>query len=196
MKKAGFTLVELIVVVSFFLIFMVISSDFIIRGLRSSTFGYQQDAAVQNARKVINQIIAETREAARSDRGDYLLDTAGEQQLIFYSNIDSDYLTEKIKYYLAGGILYKGITKPAGDPIDYSLDNETVSQVAEYINNQAQPVFTYYDTNNNLIADPVADKNKIRLIHIFLKINVNPQIAPQDYLVDMDVQIRNLKDNL
>ncbi len=195
-KQSGFTLLEIIVVISIFLILAIISSDYIIQGFRSTVFGYEQDEAVQNGRKVINSLIKEIREAAQSDRGDYLLDAVEEQNFSFYSNIDADGNMEKVRYFIDNGVLKRGVIEPAGDPLEYLPANETVSEIARYINNQAEPMFAYYDTDYNLIANPSANKQNIRLVKIFLKINVTPERAPNDYIISMDIQIRNLKDNL
>lgn len=195
-RKNGFTLLEITVAMSIFIIFMILSTDYIIKGFRYTLFNSEQNEATQNAKKIMNIMIKEIREAAQSDRGDYLLDAVEEQSFSFYSNIDDNANTEKIRYFLDSGIFKKGIIEPTGDPLEYLAINETISNVAQHINNQTETIFTYYDTDYNLIADPSANKNNIRLIHISLKINVTPEIAPNDYYVNMDIQIRNLKDNL
>jgi len=192
----GFTLLEIAVVVAIFIALSIVGADFVISGLKANIFGYEQDAAVSNARKAINVINQEIREAAQSDRGDYLLDTVATNTLTFFSNIDTDVNAEKIRYFLDGTSLKKGVIHPTGTPLEYQSANEVVTKVADYINNQSLAAFTYFDTNNNQITNPTTYKKNIRLIHITLKINVTPNRAPIDYIVDTDVQIRNLKDNL
>ena len=195
-QNSGFTLLEIIVVLAIFIILALISSDYITQGLRSITFGYEQDTAVQNARRVMNQIIEEIREASQSDLGDYLLATVEPQNFSFYSNIDDDLNVEKVRYFLDGGVFKKGLIEPSGSPLEYLAGDEVVAEVAQDVNNQSEPIFRYYDTDNNIIADPPANIGGIRLINISLKINVTPEKAPQDYYVNADIQIRNLKDNL
>ena len=195
-QNAGFTLLEIIVVMAIFTVLTLISSDYIIQGFRSITFGYEQNIAVENARKVINQMIEEIREASQSDLGSYLLSAVEPQNFSFYSNIDSDADTEKVRYFLDNNIFKKGVIEPAGSPLEYLAGSEVVTEVAQYINNQSDPIFNYYDTNNQLIADPPANISDIRLVNISLKINVTPATAPQDYYVNANIQIRNLKDNL
>lgn len=192
----GFTLLEITVVIAIFIALSIVGADFVISGLKANIFGYEQDTAVSNARKVINVINQEIRETAQSDRGDYLLDTVATNTLTFFSNIDSDSNTEKIRYFLDGTSLKKGVIHPTGTPLEYQGANEIVTKVADYINNQSLAVFTYFDTNNNQISNPTTYKKNIRLIHLMLKINVTPNRAPIDYIVNTDVQIRNLKDNL
>jgi prepilin-type N-terminal cleavage/methylation domain-containing protein len=195
-NKQGFTLLEITVVIAIFISLSIVAADFIIGGFKGNIFGYEQDAAVANARKATNAMNKEIREAAQSVRGDYLLDTVQNQTFTFYSNIDSDADTEKIRYFLDGTALKKGIIHPTGTPMEYQGASESVVKIADYINNQAMAVFTYFDKNNNQISDPTTYKKNIRLVHIMLKINVTPERAPTDYIVDTDIQIRNLKDNL
>ena len=195
-QNTGYTLMEIVVVLAIFIILALLSAAFIIQGFRSTTFGYEQNTAVQNAKKIINAMIQELREARRSDAGDYLLDIVEEQNFSFYSDIDSDENIEKVRYYIDGDTFKKGLIEPTGDPLEYLVSNEIIIEIAQYINNQAETAFTYYDTNNNLIADPAADKDDIRLVKVYLKINVTPEKAPNDYIVEMDIHIRNLKDNL
>lgn len=195
MRKQGFTLIEIIVVIMLLGLAVTLFTNFVVQGYKANLFGKEQDLAVQNGRKAAEEVAKEIREAVQSEKGDYILDIVEEQNLSFYSNIDNDADIEKVRYFLDNGIFKKGIIKPSGDPITYT-GTESITDVSQYVNNQTEAIFTYYDTNNNIIADPTANKNDIRLIHISLKINVNPDITPQDYYVEMDAQIRNLKDNL
>lgn len=194
--ESGFTLVEILVVMSIFVFLMVTATDFIIEGIQSSTFGHEQDTAVSNARKSLDPLAKEIREATPAANGNYSFASTTGQVLSFYADVDSDAGAEKIRYYLMGSNLYRGVTKATGSPLTYPAAAEISNKIVDYINNQTDPIFTYFDTYNNLIPNPTASTSAIRMIHIRLKINVTPAIAPGDYVVDTDVQIRNLKDNL
>ncbi len=195
-NNQGFTLMETMVYVLIFVLFIIVAANFVIFGFRSTNFGFEQDSAVQQARQVIKYFSKEVRDAYQAETGDYLLDVVNPQELSFYCDYDGDGRIEKIRYFLDNTVLKKGVIEPSGDPVEYNASAETISEIARYINNQTEPIFTYYDTDNNLIADPPGHKTAIRLIHMSLKINVTPQRAPNDYYVEADVQIRNLKDNL
>lgn len=196
LNKKGYTLLEITVVMAIFVTLSIVAYDFVISGLKAGIFGYEQDTAITNARKVINSINKEIRGTEQSDRGDYLLDTVATNTLIFFSNIDAQTDIEKISYFTDGSNFMKVIIKPTGTPLEYSNANAVTSTVANYVNNKASAVFTYYDTNNNIISNPTDNKRHIRLIHVYLRINVTPDRAPKDYDIDSDIQIRNLKDNL
>ncbi len=195
LPSKGFTLIEVLFVLSLIVILVYLGGVFIIQGFKTTTFSTDQETAINNARETTPQITKEIREASFSEKGDYLLDIVEPQQISFYSDIDNDGQTEKIRYFLDGTILKKGVIEPTGTPPDYPPSQEQISSVAKFINNQSNPIFTYYDKDNNQISDPQTNKGDIRLIHISLKINVNPNIAPQDYFLEMSAQIRNLKDN-
>lgn len=196
LNKKGYTLLEITIVMAIFVTLSIVAYDFVISGLKAGIFGYEQDTAITNARRVINSINKQIRGTEQSDRGDYLLDTVATNTLTFFSNIDTQSDIEKISYFIDGLNFKKVIIKPTGTPLEYSNANAVTSTVASYVNNKSVPVFTYYDTNNNIISDPTVNKRHIRLIHIYLRINITPDRAPKDYDIDSDVQIRNLKDNL
>ncbi|PLX21163.1 hypothetical protein C0584_03390 [Candidatus Parcubacteria bacterium] len=195
-NKNGFTLIELLVYVLIFSILAFLSSEFIVKGFRTTTYGIEQDEATRTARRVVDTMILEIREAQGSSQGDYLLQDVSPQSLSFFSDVDSDNEIEKVRYFIDGDLLKRSIIQPTGNPLEYLVDDEITETVAEHINNQALDAFTYFDTNQTIIVNPGGDRDKIRLINVNLLVNVTPEIMPADYILDMDIHIRNLKDNL
>lgn len=199
MKKKnlkGFTLLEITVVISIFIIFMIASYDFILQGFKNNMIGNDQEEAVSNARKASDVVVKELRTAKKSDLGDYLFDSVATNSIRFYSDIDHDNSTEKVRYFLDGAVFKKGVIKPTGTPLQYLESEERVETLASHINNKSLNIFSYYDTYNNLIASSTINLGLIRLVKMSLKINVTPETAPADYFVDSNIEIRNLKDNL
>lgn len=194
-NQNGFTLLEILVSVAIFVTLVSVATTFFINGYKISNFGSELDLQAKHARDSLEILTKEIREAATSDRGDYLIEDAQAQNLTFYSDIDGDNSTERIRYFLNGTDLNKGVIDPNGTPAQYLVSNEVVTTIASYLNNGATAIFTYFDGNNNQLALPV-DKNRIRLVHIYLKVDIIPGKSPQSYDSETDVQIRNLKDNL
>lgn len=190
-KQNAFTLLETIVVMAIMSILMIATSDYIGNGFRSIQFGSEQGEAVSNARKAITNISKDVREAARSERGDYPLDTIEEQNFIWYGDINNDGSAEKIKYLLDGSNLIRVVTPP-GISNNYDPSNQSTTTIAQYVNNQGEAIFTYYNSSNN----ETGIINDVRMVNIVLKMNVTPEIAPKDYYIETDIQLRNLKDNL
>lgn len=194
-KQNGFTLLEVIVALGIFTALVSIVTIFFIQGYRINNFSSELDLQVKHARDGLEIITKEIREASDSDRGDYLIEDVQNQSLVFYSDIDGDGSSEKVRYFLTGNNLTKGVIDPTGSPPQYSQANEVLTTIASYINNQTTAIFTYFDSNNNQLTAPI-NKNRIRLIHIYLKTDIDPGKSPQQYDLETDIQIRNLKDNL
>lgn len=194
-NQNGFTLLEILISVAIFVSLVSVATTFFINGYKISNFGSELDLQVKHARDSLEVLTKEIREAATSDRGDYLIEDAQAQNLTFYSDIDGDNSAERIRYFLNGTDLNRGVIDPSGTPAQYLVSNEVVTTIAPYLNNGATAIFTYFDGDNNQLALPV-DKNKIRLIHVYSKVDIMPGRSPQSYDLETDVQIRNLKDNL
>jgi prepilin-type N-terminal cleavage/methylation domain-containing protein len=186
----GFTLIEVLIAMAILGFLATTSGNFIITTFRAMRYGSEFDDAVVNARKAAEDISRELRGLNNSDRGDYPIALAGPQDLIFYSDLDYDGDFDRIRYYISNRILYKTMIEP-GAARDYPGAGETI-MIANFVNNLAQDVFTYYDGS---VAE-TADINTIRLIRIHLLFNVTPGVAPDDILVETDVNLRNLKSNL
>lgn len=181
---------EISITAAIFLTVVLLAGDFIIKGFRSTTFGSEQETAIQNARRGMEIMTKEIRGTNNSERGDYPLSTIENNDLVYYSDINDDGQMERVRYFLDDTLLKKITTAP-GPADDYNMPSATTT-IAEYVNNQAEAIFTYYDNN----YAETEDLDSVRLINIKLKINVTPERAPNDYYVETDIHLRNLKDNL
>ncbi|MFA6254731.1 MAG: prepilin-type N-terminal cleavage/methylation domain-containing protein [Patescibacteria group bacterium] len=199
-QSHGFTLIEAMVTIGIFLVSLSAVTLFVTQGFKVNRFAIQQSDAINYARKGIDIMIKEIREASPAENGSYPIVTAQNQTLTFYSDIDQDELVERVRYFLDGVNLKKAVSKPSGFPPVYSIE-EQISTLSEYVRNDTDPIFYYYnkdfptDTENNPLPQPIAI-NEVRLIRIFLKINVDPAYAPADFVLISNSQLRNLKDNL
>ncbi len=189
-QNKGFTLIEVLVVISIMLIATYISMDYLSLAFKTVRFSDEQSTAVQVARNTMEIIVKEIRGANTSEQGDYTLAAINDDDLAFYSDVDNDDVFEKVRYLVSSTTLLRIITEP-GPSNDYSIEGAT-STIAQYLNNGEDAIFEYYDENNT----ETAAINTVRLIRIILKINVTPTIAPNDIFVISDVNLRNLKDNL
>lgn len=189
-NNKGFTLIELLVAISITTLLVFMVSDYIIVSFRSTTFNDEQQSAITSARKALSILKKEVRGANSSEQGDYPLNNTDEDSFVFFSDVDNDDVMEKVLYFVENSELLKVVTEVDG------TNNYTISQastsIAHYVNNQEEPIFKYYDGNQN----ETSVINEIRLIKFILKINVTPWRAPNDYYVETSVNIRNLKDNL
>lgn len=90
--------------------------------------------------------------------------------------------------------LKRGVINPTGYPIEYPSDQEEISVLSQHVRNQL-PIFRYFDGEGNELSVP-ARLEQTKLIRVYLVINVDPNRAPQDFELESNVQIRNLKTNL
>ncbi len=197
----GFSLIETLV---FVLVFSLASGaiiSFVYYVYRGLDYDFQQSQAIRNARQGVETMVQEIREAQAGDDGSYILEKADDQEFIFYSDIDKDTQVERVRYFLEDSIFKKGIVEPSGVPPVYNPETETVSILSSYVRNEDLSVFTYYngdwpgDEINNPLPTPTRLK-ETKLIHVYLKINIDPSRAPVDFELESDAQIRNLKNNL
>ena len=198
----AFTLVELLVAIGIFVMITSIVAEYIFRSYEVNRFSLEMSDAIEYAKKGVEIMVKEVREASYGDNGDYPIAQADSQSITFYTDIDSDSEIEKVRYFLSGVNLIKGITEPtSGLPVQYLSANEATSTISQYIRNNTDPIFYYYngdyptDTINNPLPSPVTI-NSVRLIRLFLKINIDPAKAPGDFDLEEFVNLRNLKDNL
>jgi len=199
--KNGFSLIEGIFMIAIFALAMALLISFVIYVYRAYGYNFEQIAAINEARKGIETMVREIREARYGDDGSYPLEEAGNFQFIFYSDIDKDAYIERVRYFLDGTSFKKGVVKPSGDPPQYVLTNEVVDVLSAYVRNGTTPVFTYYngDWPTDTVNNPLPTLTRLtdtKLMHVYLKINVDPNRPPDNFELESDVQIRNLKTNL
>ncbi len=179
-----------------FTMIMGVISAFIVMGYRTQSYTWQQSLAIDEARKGIETMVKEIREARPGDDGSYILQKADNYEFIFYSDIDKDAATERVRYFIQGTDFKKGVINPStSSPIIYPLDKEEIFTLSQYARNQP-PIFHYYDGDGNEITQLPARLKDTKLMKVYLVINVNPNRPPQDFILESAVQIRNLKENL
>ena len=111
----GMTLAEIVIAVGIF------AAIAIVLGL------FQRDVFVLNssirdsldaqleARALLRRFTAEVREASPSDLGSFALAETGTSSFAFYTDADDDGVRERVRYFLSGTDLRKGIVVPSGN---------------------------------------------------------------------------------
>ncbi len=199
-KNRGFTLIETLISISIFVIIMVGVSTFARNIYYYNNVFSNGLTSYDDARKVLQPIASEIRSASPSSLGSYPIEKTGDTEFIFYTDIDNNGSKERIRYFLLGNILKRGVTVPSGSPLQYLSANETITDIIKGIRNiPTNPVFIYFDTNYNGTSQPLLQPISImnvRLVKINLSIDEDPSRPPSAISVSTQVSIRNLKDNL
>ncbi len=197
--SAGFTLLEILISLAIFTLIIGVVGLF-----ARDTFYYKNVffnglTTYDDARKVLQPMAGEIRSTTPSSLGAYPLDTVADNTFTFYTDTNGDGLKEKIRYFLSGTILKKGVITPTGTPLVYVAANEVVTNLVGNVQNGTTPVFAYYDVNytgeSNPMDQPV-DISLVRMIKITLLVDIGSSSTPQLVAVTTQVSLRNLKDNL
>ncbi len=101
-KKIGFTLVEMLIAVFVFTLLMAGMAAIIVHLYQAHAFSWQQAQAIDEAQRGVKAMIREIREATVGADGSYPIIKADDSELIFFSDIDNDGLTERVRYFLGG----------------------------------------------------------------------------------------------
>lgn len=193
----GFTLIEVLVAAA---VLILLAAGFL--GLQyimsqNQVSAWNSYLSIEHANTAVSQITRELRDATQSGSGAYPLESASDQEIIFYTDVDFDMQVERVRYTLDGSNLIKGVIEPQGEPVIYPIDSEKERVVSEIVRNGSEPVFYYYnknwpsDTTNNplILADRISDTVQVKIILIT---NPKPLQDEFDYTLESDVKIRML----
>jgi len=200
-KQSGFTLIETVLTIFIFGILMA-GTTLMIRDIFKVS--EQQTGILSNTTEatiISNNFANEIRNAAYGAGGAYPINQATDNQIIFFSTaLRANGTVSKIRYYISGNTLYKGITNPGGSPLSYNGQTETITALSTQMSMGANPLFYYYDGtyngSGNALSNPV-NINAVRFVKINLIIlkNITPN-SSGTFTVSAGANIRNLKTNL
>lgn len=198
-NNRGFSMLEMIVVLGLFIIFSGVIAELLIWGNHGKDVIFEQLNKQNDGRIATQDFLNDLRRSSYSSIGAYPIEVATANQIVFYSNIDADSWKEKIRYFVSGTTLKRGVTKPSGTPLSYNSAAEAVNEVAHDLNNTTT-LFYYYDqsydgvSNTSSMSFPI-DISKIRMIGIKLWLDLRPNVSPAPLYIEGKTEIRNLKSN-
>lgn len=96
----SFTLIETLVTIVIFALIMGVVGGVIVMLYRTHGYTQQQSVAINEARRGVEIMVREIREARPGDDGSYPIEKAGDKEFVFYSDIDKDGETERVRYFL------------------------------------------------------------------------------------------------
>ena len=196
-SSRGYTLIEAIITVAVFAVFSVMIIGAITFLYRANSNAIEQAFALASARKGVDKMVQDIREAAYSDEGRFPVQSISTNEFVFYSDTDRDLYVERIRYFLDGTDLKKGVLDPTGVPPTYNPANEVVTVVADNVRNidQSTPVFRYFNDSGTEILSALSILD-VSFVQTKVIVNVNPLRLPEEFTLYSSVTIRNLKTNL
>jgi prepilin-type N-terminal cleavage/methylation domain-containing protein len=200
-KIKGLTLIETLVAIAIFAIGMVGFSILLVNVWRNNSYTLEMGQSNLVISQGISKMVGYIRKARQGDDGSYPIKSAGNNDLVVYSDYNRDGITERLHFYYASGAVFMGVTAPSGNmPKVYPAGDQQIIVIAtKIVNASNEPIFYYFnknypgDTANNPLLMPV-DVSVVRLVEIHLKININPNRAPDNIEMQSFAEIRNLND--
>jgi prepilin-type N-terminal cleavage/methylation domain-containing protein len=197
--KRGFTLAELLVVVAVLLLLLVALVRF--QTDIFALYGTSRDSIIveHDIRTFEQRFIAELRSAQSSDLGGYPIESATSESITFYTDTDANGSRERVRYFLDGPLIKKGVTTSAGLPLSYPSGSEAVTTAAYNSIATTTPLFSYFGAGYTPSATPLSvpiDVKVIRLVKVVVAADVNTSRSPGVITGTTVVTLRNLKDNL
>ena len=201
-KLKGLTLVEMLVAIFILTAGMLGFSLLLSSSWKSNKFILETGVTAVRVNRASAEIISNLRKVRQSDSGDYPVESGEDFDIMVYLDIDNDGVTERVHYWLddVNDRLMRGVREPSSaQPPTYAAGDGTTAVIAEYIVNEAtEPLFYYYnenypsDTVNNPLATPIAIGD-VRLVRVFIRMNIDPIKAPNNINIESFVDLRNLE---
>lgn len=193
MHARGLTILEAVVSVSIFTVVMASIVTSIIFFYRANASSLEQAYQVESARRGVELLVRDLREATYGDNGAYPIANIGSTTMTFFSDTDKDAVVEQITYSVIGTEFYRYVLDSSGTPPTYSGVGAT-STVSQYVRNfeEGKIVFHYFDVDGNEISD-YAEVDEVRSVTIELVVNILPIRAPEEFTLRSSATIRNLR---
>jgi len=189
----GLTMIESAIWISILSVTLISLMTSILYFYRTNKYAIQQSSAVSSAQSGIERMVRTIREASYSSQGAFPIVSIGQNDFIFYADVDTDPLIEKIHYYISGTNLIQGTTDATGDPPVYTTA-EIASAISDYVRNLSEGVvtFRYYDTDGAEITN-YAQRANVRFVRVNVVVNVDQNKLPNQLNLSSSAALRNLK---
>ncbi|MEI6296614.1 MAG: hypothetical protein WCO84_03130 [bacterium] len=198
--KNGFTTAELLVGIAIFVFIGMAVNKFQSSIFSSSSYLQASLRTEDDARRILRTIISEIRSMNYSAVGGYPITSATGNSFIFYSDTNNDNNTERLRYFIEGTNLKRGIVYPTGSPFSYDLNNEKISIITSNIV-ATSSIFSYFSDSYVGTGMPLPEPVNLPDVRL-IKVSIPATIKTADgkistsYEISSQVSIRNLKDNM
>jgi type II secretory pathway pseudopilin PulG len=199
-SNTGFTLLELIIAGFLFSVIVALVAGFSVYYFKNYSFSFEEQQQVGQVGQAVTQIVREIRRARNGDNGSWPLIQTDDTTFIFYADVTSDGRADRIRYFMNGTTLQRGVIQPTAVPVTYPSVNETITTLATNISTSSA-LFKYYngDYPADQINNPLAANQRIlntRYVTVTLKMDVSQNFAADAYTMTGGADIRSMKTNL
>lgn len=200
-SQNGFTIIEIMISSIIFTLLVAAVVAFTSFYFKNYSFSFEENLSINYAQYALTAMVREIRETRHGEDGAWPLVQTDDNAITFYSDITNDNRADKIRYFLDGTDLKKGVIEPTMDPVTYPPANEKITIITSKADTTAGPIFRYYDGNwpTDTTNNPLPPANRIlntRFINIYIKIDIATNYGSQPFELSSGVQVRGVKDNL
>ena len=149
------------------------------------------------AEHITKSVVRPLREATFPSEVDPAFESADDDDITFFSDIDNDQKPEKVRMFKSGSQLKRSVlqTTNTESPWQFGGTAEVKVLSSNVRNTSSDPIFRFYQTyDQQVTATPLTQEKraKIRLLRIRLKIDSDPNIPPGETVLEDDVFLRNV----
>ena len=189
----GFSLAETLVVIAILGTVGITLSGMIAYFYRSNTYLLEQTTAVDSANRGLDIAYNSVREASYGEDGSYPVAQAATSSVTFYSDVDKDGPVEKVRLYISGDTLYRGVTNAGGNPPTYTGQTETATTISTSVKNATStPLFRFYNASGVELTGTI-DIAEVRSVRTRIDVDLNPSRAPNIVTLERTATLRNLR---
>lgn len=189
--KKGISLIEMTVTAGLFVVISGLMLVMIVRSYNAYSFSKQTIDAQEKAS-------AAMRDFEKNTRGATQILTSTASELAFYSYLleDRQPAPSRVRYYVEGGDLMKGVVHPtgAGPVFSYPDNLEFSKAIAQNVTN-GDALFQYFNDASVQIGNPTP-VDAVRMIKLTVTIDKDTARPPEAITSSTNVNLRNLKTNL
>lgn len=193
LSQKGFTLVELVVVISL----IGVTSITIYTAIQSSYGGY---IGLQKDATSLTGLASQSQRIAKVLRGATAIESVAANDITFYAYFaPTDAYVSKVRYYMSadGKKLYVDITPmDANPPVGTLLTDQkrTYTILDNFKQTSGVSLFSYLNGSGSTMALPITDMNSIKGVKVSLATDVASGKTNQ--VIAVQVSLRNRKTNL
>lgn len=195
MNRTGFTLIEIIVAMAVSSIVLLFVTYFTIDISKFGLYIGDRLELEREAELALRSMVTEIRSIGPAANGAYPIEAASETTFTFYMDADGDGVFDRIRYFVDGTTLKRGLTAPTGSPATYPPTNEQIREVIHYVV-PGTPIFEFfgqgYSGTEAALTSPV-DIASIRLVKAHVTLDQDTTREPASITVSITATIRNLR---
>jgi prepilin-type N-terminal cleavage/methylation domain-containing protein len=200
-RHQAFTLVEVMIAVALFSTIVALVAGFAYFYFRNYSFSFSEHQAVSESQAALTQLIRDIRRSRPGDDGSWPIVQADDNAFTFYADVTGDNRTDRVRYFLNGTTLQRGVIQPTTSPITYPVANEAIQTVISSIQTGSTPIFRYYNGAwpSDTINNPLIASQRIlntRFVKVSMQLIPSGTGTGKSFELTSGVAIRSLKDNL